>query len=145
MAVKTRREFLRSRRASTRLQEPLRAPVSQITGFVVQPNKAVVGANAFAQRLRHPSDGVLGARHLTRSCAPRSGWSTNRIVRWAALRAQSVPASASSSFGIELESQVQVNEAFAKFATRADKKADIFDEDIQMLSPTITIPPSTTS
>jgi 2-isopropylmalate synthase len=43
--------------------------VSSITGFPVQPNKAIVGANAFAHEAGIHQDGVLKSRELTKSCA----------------------------------------------------------------------------
>src|SRR6201990_2103973 len=55
--------------------------VSQITGFVVQPNKAVVGANAFAHASGIHQDGVLKARETYEiMTAEDVGWTTNRIV-----------------------------------------------------------------
>src|SRR2546422_11293387 len=54
--------------------------VAQITGFVVQPNKAVVGANAFAHASGIHQDGVLKARQTYEIMrAEDVGWSTNKI------------------------------------------------------------------
>jgi 2-isopropylmalate synthase len=55
--------------------------VSQTTGFVVQPNKAVVGANAFAHASGIHQDGVLKARDTYEIMrAEDVGWTTNKIV-----------------------------------------------------------------
>jgi 2-isopropylmalate synthase len=55
--------------------------VSQTTGFVVQPNKAVVGANAFAHASGIHQDGVLKARDTYEIMrAEDVGWSANKIV-----------------------------------------------------------------
>ncbi len=55
--------------------------VSQITGFVVQPNKAVVGANAFAHASGIHQDGVLKARDTYEIMrAEDVGWAANKIV-----------------------------------------------------------------
>ncbi|MFN0161469.1 MAG: 2-isopropylmalate synthase [Burkholderiales bacterium] len=134
MAVRTRRDFFK---LDTRIDPSQIVPasrlVSQITGFVVQPNKAVVGANAFAHASGIHQDGVLKARDTYEIMrAEDVGWSTNRIVL-GKLSGRNAFRQRLEQLGIELESQVQVNEAFAKFKDLADKKADIFDEDIQML------------
>ena len=55
--------------------------VSNITGFPVQPNKAIVGANAFAHESGIHQDGVLKHRETYEIMAPQDvGWATNRIV-----------------------------------------------------------------
>ncbi len=134
MALKTRRDFfkLETRIDATQIV-PASKLVSHITGFVVQPNKAVVGANAFAHASGIHQDGVLKARDTYEIMrAEDVGWSTNRIVL-GKLSGRNAFRLRLEQLGIELESQAQVNEAFAKFKDLADKKADIFDEDIQML------------
>ena len=77
------RGFLRSatRESIPRTSCPTSRLVSQITGFVVQPNKAVVGANAFAHASGIHQDGVLKARNTYEIMrAEDVGWSTNKIV-----------------------------------------------------------------
>jgi 2-isopropylmalate synthase len=60
---------------------PASRMVSQTTGFVVQPNKAVVGANAFAHAIGIHQDGVLKARDTYEIMrAEDVGWSANKIV-----------------------------------------------------------------
>jgi 2-isopropylmalate synthase len=82
MAVKTRRDYFgldvnidaKHIVAASRM-------VSQTTGFVVQPNKAVVGANAFAHASGIHQDGVLKARDTYEIMrAEDVGWSANKIV-----------------------------------------------------------------
>ena len=54
--------------------------ISQITGYQVQPNKAIVGANAFAHESGIHQDGVLKHRETYEIMAPQDvGWATNRI------------------------------------------------------------------
>src|SRR5204862_255419 len=82
MAVKTRSDFfdLETQLDTTHIV-PTSRLVSQITGFVVQPNKAVVGANAFAHASGIHQDGVLKARNTYEIMrAEDVGWSTNKIV-----------------------------------------------------------------
>jgi 2-isopropylmalate synthase len=131
MAVKTRRDFfgLETRIDTTQIV-PTSRLVSQITGFVVQPNKAVVGANAFAHASGIHQDGVLKARETYEiMTAEDVGWSTNRIVL-GKLSGRTAFRQRLKELGIELESEEAVNKAFQRFKDLADKKAEIFDEDL---------------
>ena len=134
MAIKTRRDFFKlETRIDTTQIVPTSRLVSQITGFVVQPNKAVVGANAFAHASGIHQDGVLKARDTYEIMrAEDVGWSANRIVL-GKLSGRNAFRQRLEQLGIELEAEAQLNEAFARFKDLADKKAVIFDEDIQML------------
>ena len=107
--------------------------VSGITGFVVQPNKAVVGANAFAHASGIHQDGVLKSRETYEIMrAEDVGWTTNRIVL-GKLSGRNAFRQRLQELGIELESEDEVNDAFQRFKELADKKAEIFDEDIHAL------------
>jgi len=134
MAVRTRKDFfdLETRIDTTQIV-PTSRLVSQITGFVVQPNKAVVGANAFAHASGIHQDGVLKARETYEiMTAEDVGWSTNRIVL-GKLSGRSAFKQRLKEIGIELENEEGYNKAFQRFKDLADKKADIFDEDLQAL------------
>jgi 2-isopropylmalate synthase len=107
--------------------------VSQITGFAVQPNKAVVGANAFAHASGIHQDGVLKARDTYEIMrAEDVGWSANKIVL-GKLSGRNAFKQRLEELGIALDSETEVNAAFARFKELADRKADIFDEDIMAL------------
>src|SRR5689334_2189131 len=107
--------------------------VSQITGFAVQPNKAVVGANAFAHASGIHQDGILKARETYEIMrAEDVGWTANKIVL-GKLSGRNAFKARLQELGIELESEAEVNAAFARFKDLADRKADIFDEDIMAL------------
>jgi 2-isopropylmalate synthase len=82
MAVRTRSDFFPVQtRIDTTQIVPASRMVSQITGFVVQPNKAVVGANAFAHASGIHQDGVLKNRNTYEiMTAEDVGWTTNKIV-----------------------------------------------------------------
>ena len=82
MAIKTRRDYFNLfTGVDTSQIVPSSKMVSQITGFVVQPNKAVVGANAFAHASGIHQDGVLKARNTYEIMrAEDVGWSANKIV-----------------------------------------------------------------
>ena len=134
MAVRTRGDFfnLETRLDTTQIV-PTSRLVSQITGFVVQPNKAVVGANAFAHASGIHQDGVLKARETYEiMTAEDVGWSTNRIVL-GKLSGRSAFKQRLKEIGIDLDSEDAYNKAFQRFKDLADKKADIFDEDLQAL------------
>ena len=134
MAVRTRGDFFNMETGLDTTQiVPTSRLVSQITGFVVQPNKAVVGANAFAHASGIHQDGVLKARQTYEiMTAEDVGWTTNRIVL-GKLSGRSAFKQRLKEIGIELESEDGYNKAFQRFKDLADKKADIFDEDLQAL------------
>jgi 2-isopropylmalate synthase len=112
---------------------PISRLVSQTTGFVVQPNKAVVGANAFAHASGIHQDGVLKARDTYEIMrAEDVGWAANKIVL-GKLSGRNAFKQRLQELGIQLESETEVNAAFAKFKELADRKSDIFDEDILAL------------
>ena len=134
MAVKTRRDYfgLDVGIDATQIVAASRM-VSQTTGFVVQPNKAVVGANAFAHASGIHQDGVLKARDTYEIMrAEDVGWSTNRIVL-GKLSGRNAFKQRLAELGIEMDSEADINAAFARFKDLADRKSDIFDEDILAL------------
>ncbi len=134
MAVRTRADFFNLQTdVDTTQIVPASRLVSQITGFVVQPNKAVVGANAFAHASGIHQDGVLKARQTYEIMrAEDVGWSTNKIVL-GKLSGRNAFKQRLKELGIELESEDAYNKAFQRFKDLADKKAEIFDEDLQAL------------
>jgi len=134
MAVKTRRDiFTCDTTIDTTQIVPTSKLVSSITGYPVQPNKAIVGANAFAHESGIHQDGVLKHRETYEIMrAEDVGWGANKMVMGkhsgrAAFRARL------QELGIVLEGEEAVNAAFARFKDLADKKHDIFDEDLQAL------------
>ena len=131
MSVRTRRDYfgLDTRIETTQIM-PASRLVSQTTGFVVQPNKAVVGANAFAHASGIHQDGVLKARDTYEIMrAEDVGWAANKIVL-GKLSGRNAFKQRLVDLGIELDSETEVNAAFAKFKELADRKSEIFDEDI---------------
>jgi 2-isopropylmalate synthase len=134
MAVKTRRDYFGlDVDIDTSQIVPASRMVSQTTGFVVQPNKAVVGANAFAHASGIHQDGVLKARDTYEIMrAEDVGWSANKIVL-GKLSGRNAFKQRLEDLGIEMASEGDINTAFAKFKELADRKAEIFDEDILAL------------
>ncbi len=107
--------------------------VSSITGFPVQPNKAIVGANAFAHESGIHQDGVLKFRETYEIMkAEDVGWSTNKIVL-GKLSGRAAFAARLEELGTQFENKADLNEAFVRFKALADKKREIYDEDLQAL------------
>ena len=107
--------------------------VAAITGFNVQPNKAIVGANAFAHESGIHQDGILKARETYEIMRAQDvGWSTNKLVL-GKHSGRNAFKTRMSELNIEFSSEEELNEVFARFKTLADKKHEIFDEDLQAL------------
>ena len=134
MAVKTRRDYFKLELGIDISQiVPASRMVSQTTGFVVQPNKAVVGANAFAHASGIHQDGVLKARDTYEIMrAEDVGWGSNKIVL-GKLSGRNAFKQRLQALGIALDSEGEINAAFARFKDLADRKSEIFDEDILAL------------
>jgi 2-isopropylmalate synthase len=134
MAVKTRRDvFSCDSRVDTSQIVPTSRLVSSITGYPVQPNKAIVGANAFSHESGIHQDGVLKHRETYEIMrAEDVGWSTNRLTL-GKLSGRNAFRSRLQELGIVLEDEGMVNDAFSRFKELADRKREIFDEDLQAL------------
>jgi 2-isopropylmalate synthase len=134
MAIKTRPDLFP---VETTIWTPEIVPtsrlVSSVTGFPVQPNKAIVGANAFAHESGIHQDGVLKHRETYEIMrAEDVGWGANKMVLGkhsgrAAFRARL------DELGIPVGSDNSLNQLFVRFKELADKKHEIFDEDIHAL------------
>jgi 2-isopropylmalate synthase len=134
MAVRTRRDYfdLDLGVDTTQILAASRM-VSQTTGFVVQPNKAVVGANAFAHASGIHQDGIMKARDTYEIMrAEDVGWSANKIVL-GKLSGRNAFKQRLLELGVQMDSEADINTAFAKFKDLADRKSEIFDEDILAL------------
>ncbi|HEB77944.1 MAG TPA: 2-isopropylmalate synthase [Methylothermaceae bacterium] len=134
MAVRTRQDvFPCDTGINTREIVPCSKLVSSITGFPVQPNKAIVGANAFAHESGIHQDGVLKHRETYEIMrAEDVGWGANRMVL-GKHSGRNAFRTRMKELGIEFDSEEALNEAFARFKELADKKHEIFDEDLQAL------------
>ena len=131
MADRTRQDFFDcdTNVDSTQIV-PTSRLVSTITGFPVQPNKAIVGANAFAHEAGIHQDGVLKSRETYEIMrAEDVGWSANKLVL-GKHSGRTAFTKRLFALGIEFESKTDRDEAFVRFKTLADKKHEIFDEDL---------------
>ncbi|NPA71995.1 MAG: 2-isopropylmalate synthase [Gammaproteobacteria bacterium] len=134
MAVKTRQDIFD---VDTRIvtEEIVTASklVSNITGFAIQPNKAIVGANAFAHESGIHQDGVLKHRETYEIMrAEDVGWSTNKMVM-GKHSGRNAFKTRLEELGVVFETEQALNEAFVRFKELADQKHEIFDEDLQSL------------
>ncbi len=134
MAVRTRQDFFPcdSRLDTTHILAASRL-VSNITGFPVQPNKAIVGANAFAHEAGIHQDGVLKQRDTYEIMrAEDIGWSANQIVL-GKHSGRNAFRERMTALDIQFSSEAELNQAFDRFKELADKKHEIFDDDLQVL------------
>lgn len=134
MAVKTRRDiFSCDTRIDTTQIVPSSKLVSTITGYPVQPNKAVVGANAFAHESGIHQDGVLKHRETYEIMrAEDVGWTANKLSL-GKLSGRNAFRSRLQELDIVLENEAALDAAFVRFKELADRKREIFDEDLQAL------------
>lgn len=135
MAVRTRKDFFH---CDTRIDATQIVPVSKmvaaITGFPVQPNKAIVGANAFAHESGIHQDGVLKHRETYEIMrAEDVGWTTNKLVL-GKHSGRNAFRQRLTALGVAPESEEALNAAFTRFKALADKKHEIFDEDLVTLA-----------
>ena len=107
--------------------------VSEYTGMKCQPHKAIVGANAFSHESGIHQDGVLKHRETYEIMrAEDVGWGANKLTL-GKLSGRNAFRSRLKELGIELATEDLLNAAFARFKDLADKKSEIFDEDLHAL------------
>ncbi len=131
MALRTRKDYY-GLRTGIRTREIYRTSrlVSRITGIRVQPNKAIVGANAFAHEAGIHQDGVIKERRTYEIMKPEDvGWTGESMVMG--------KHSGSNAFGQRLFAMgfthlnpEEIHRAFRRFKDLCDVKKDIYDEDI---------------
>ena len=134
MAVRTRRDIFHLETGIDTTQiVPASRLVANITGFPVQPNKAIVGANAFAHESGIHQDGVLKHRETYEIMrAEDVGWSANRMVM-GKHSGRNAFRTRLEELGASFATEEELNAAFARFKELADKKHEIYDEDLQAL------------
>jgi 2-isopropylmalate synthase len=103
--------------------------VSQLTGFLIQPNKAIVGANAFAHESGIHVDGVLKERTTYEIMTPESiGLGGSRMVLGRHTGRHGF-VDRCKQLGFKLNEQ-EIEHAYQRFVEIADKKKEVFDEDL---------------
>jgi len=133
MALRTRRDIFNAD-TKIRTEEIMRSSrlVTKITGISVQPNKAIVGANAFAHESGIHQDGLLKEKSTYEIIRPESiGLYSAKLVLGKHSGRHAFKARL-KDLGYVLKDE-ELNEAFERFKRLADQKKDIFDEDIEAL------------
>lgn len=106
--------------------------VSNLTGMLVQPNKAIVGANAFAHESGIHQDGVLKNRLTYEIMDAKSIGLTDNLIVLGKLSGRKALSSRLKELGFELSEQ-ELNAAFVRFKELADKKREISDRDLEAI------------
>ena len=133
MAMQTRKDHYGIQTGiKSELLYPTSRLVSRITGIPVQPNKAIVGANAFSHESGIHQDGMLKQRTTYEIMTPESvGWGSSTLVLGKhsgrhALRDRL------KQLGYDLRSD-DLNRVFERFKSLADRKKNVFDEDLEAI------------
>jgi len=130
MALRTRRDFF-GLETNVRTEEIFRASrlLSHITGVHVQPNKAVVGENAFAHEAGIHQDGVLKEKLTYEIMRPEDiGRPSNKLVLGKHSGRHALAARL-KDLGFDLAG-AELDRAFKKFKELADRKKEVYDEDL---------------
>jgi 2-isopropylmalate synthase len=133
MAIQTRKDLLgfHSRIIPRHIYATSRL-ISKITGMVVQPNKAVVGANAFAHESGIHQDGILKEKLTYEIMTPESVGIPKTSLVLGKLSGRHAFRERLKELGYRL-SDTDLQRAFTRFKQLADKKREIFDEDIESI------------
>jgi 2-isopropylmalate synthase len=130
MAIKTRSDFYQIESGvDAKMISRISKLVSNITGFAVQRNKAIVGANAFAHESGIHQDGMLKNRSTYEIMTPQSVGLEKTSLVLGKLSGRAAFKDRLKEIGYELSEETLL-EAFKKFKDLADKKKEIVDEDL---------------
>ncbi len=133
MALKTRRDFFSyDVGVVTEQIYPTSRLLSSITGIPVPPNKAIVGANAFAHEAGIHQDGVLKEKLTYEIMRPESVGISQSTLVLGKHSGRHAFRERIKSLGYEL-SEAHLNQAFQRFKEVADKKKQVFDEDLEAI------------
>ncbi len=130
MALRTRRDFMPFETGvdTTMITKASRL-LSAVTGFSVQPNKAIVGANAFAHEAGIHQDGMLKNAETYEIMTPESVGLTRSTLVMGKHSGRHAFKTKLEELGFKL-SDNELNDAFERFKDLADNKKDVFDEDL---------------
>jgi len=134
MTIRTRNDIFSSVKTNINTKEiyPTSRLVANISGIQPQPNKAIVGKNAFSHESGIHQDGILKLRETYEIMrAEDIGWEKNSLTL-GKLSGSHAFKDKLSELGIELEKE-DFEKAFKRFKLLADKKKEIFDDDIRMI------------
>jgi 2-isopropylmalate synthase len=133
MAIKTRQDFFSmTTNIDTRQIYKASRLVSELTGFIVQPNKAIVGANAFRHESGIHQDGVIKMPITYEIMDPRTVGIPSSSLVLGKLSGRHAFKQRLSELGYSLN-DADLNRAFTAFKELADKKKNVTDRDIESL------------
>lgn len=133
MALHTRRDLYQAE-TNIRTKEIMRSSrlLTRITGVKVQPNKAIVGENAFAHEAGIHQDGVLKNKATYEIMTPESIGITEKSLVLGKHSGKAALKARIEELGYEI-SEKELQTAFRKFKELADKKKDVYDRDIEAI------------
>jgi len=133
MAIRTRKDFfkLTTRIITDQIYSASRL-ISRITGVSVQPNKAIVGANAFSHESGIHQDGLLKKKITYEIMTPESIGVAQSTLVLGKHSGRHAFRDRLKNLGYELREE-KLNTVFRRFKDLADKKKEIFDEDLEAI------------
>lgn len=117
---------------NSRMLNELSQLVSQSMGMPVQPNKAIVGANAFAHSSGIHQDGVIKKRETYEIIDPEEVGVNESAIILTARSGRAALAYRSKNLGYEL-TKIQLDQVYEEFLKFADRKKEVDDEDIRQI------------
>jgi 2-isopropylmalate synthase len=106
--------------------------VSELMGIIVQPNKAIIGSNAFAHSSGIHQDGMIKNRETYEIIDPKDVGVDESSIILTARSGRAALAYRAKKIGLELN-KIQLDKVYIEFLKLADAKKEIYDEDIQKM------------
>lgn len=133
MILRTRKDILNiDTKIITEHIYPTSRLISSITGIMVQPNKAIVGDNAFAHESGIHQDGLLKEKTTYEIMSPESIGLTQSTLVMGKHSGRHAFKARLKELGYEMSDE-NLNKAFERFKILADQKKEVFDEDIEAI------------
>ncbi|BAG83852.1 MAG: 2-isopropylmalate synthase [Candidatus Azobacteroides pseudotrichonymphae] len=133
MIIKSHKELNIGTNINTKHIYPISRMISSLMNMPVQPNKAIVGRNAFAHSSGIHQDGILKNRENYEIIDPKDIGIDNNIIALTARSGRAALKYRLNILGIEL-SQKKLDDIYEEFLKLADYKKNINDDDILMLA-----------
>jgi 2-isopropylmalate synthase len=132
MVIKKHPRLEVSSNINTRLLNPISRLVTERMGMMVQPNKAIVGSNAFAHSSGIHQDGVIKNRETYESIDPEEVGVNESSIRLTARSGRAALAYRAHKIGYTL-TKIELDEVYQHFLEQADIKKEIDDEDLHAI------------
>ena len=134
MSIRTRKDFFKKLYTQIVTEQiyPTSRLLTQITGISVQPNKAIVGSNAFAHESGIHQDGLLKEKITYEIMTPESIGISQSTLVLGKHSGRHAFRERLKKLGYELSDE-EINTLFKRFKDLADKKKEVFDEDLEAL------------